>query len=103
MELNTVLDRIKGFSGVIGYVIVNKKAEIVHTTLTQEEAISLAAVTIKMIGDSNDALHEFVEDNAEFITIRSKARDILIVPGRLCRLAATKATCILSRSCATLL
>ena len=48
MELNTVLDRIKGFSGVIGYVIVNKKAEIVHTTLTQEEAISLAAVTIKV-------------------------------------------------------
>lgn len=49
MELNTVLDRIKGFSGVIGYVIVNKKAEIVHTTLTQEEAISLAAVTIKVV------------------------------------------------------
>lgn len=48
MELNTVLDRIKGFSGVIGYVIVNKKAEIVHTTLAQEEAISLAAVTIKV-------------------------------------------------------
>ena len=48
MELNTVLERIKGFSGVIGYVIVNKNAEIVHTSLDREEAISLAAITIKV-------------------------------------------------------
>ena len=48
MDLNTVLERIKGFSGVIGYVIVNKNAEIVHTSLDRDEAISLAAITIKV-------------------------------------------------------
>lgn len=46
MDLNTVLERIKGFSGVIGYVIVNKNAEIVHTSLDRDEAISLAAITV---------------------------------------------------------
>lgn len=49
MDLNTVLERIKGFSGVIGYVIVNKNAEIVHTSLDRDEAISLAAITIKVV------------------------------------------------------
>ena len=42
MDLNTVLERIKG------YVIVNKNAEIVHTSLDRDEAISLAAITIKV-------------------------------------------------------
>lgn len=83
MDLNTVLERIKGFSGVIGYVIVNKNAEIVHTSLDRDEAISLAAITIKLIGDGNEAIHEFEEDDAEFVSIRSKKRDIMIVPGSI--------------------
>ena len=32
----------------MGYVIINDKAQVVHTTLDEEEATSLGAITIKV-------------------------------------------------------
>lgn len=48
MDLNATLNRIKKISGVMGYVIINDKAQVVHTTLDEEEATSLGAITIKV-------------------------------------------------------
>ena len=48
MDLASVLNRVRSFSGIIGYVIVDKDARIVNTTLDTENAISLAAVVIKV-------------------------------------------------------
>ena len=47
MDLASVLNRVRSFSGIIGYVIVDKDATIVNTTLDTENAISLAAMVIK--------------------------------------------------------
>lgn len=47
MDLASVLNRVRSFSGIIGYVIVDKNATIVNTTLDTENAISLAAMVIK--------------------------------------------------------
>lgn len=48
MDLASVLNRVRSFSGIIGYVIVDKDATIVNTTLDTENAISLAAMVIKV-------------------------------------------------------
>ena len=48
MDLASVLNRVRSFSGIIGYVIVDKNATIVNTTLDTENAISLAAMVIKV-------------------------------------------------------
>lgn len=42
-----MLQRVKSFPGVVGHVIVDSGRNVVHTSLEKEEAISLAAVTIK--------------------------------------------------------
>lgn len=47
MDLDSVLQRVKSFPGVVGHVIVDSGKNVVHTSLDKEEAISLAAVTIK--------------------------------------------------------
>ena len=47
MDLDSVLQRVKSFPGVVGHVIVDSGRNVVHTSLEKEEAISLAAVTIK--------------------------------------------------------
>ena len=48
MDLVSVLNRVKSFSGMIGYVIVDKDSNIVNTTLDTENAVSLAAIVIKV-------------------------------------------------------
>ena len=48
MDLVSVLNRVKSFSGMIGYVIVDKDSNIVNTTLDTETAVSLAAIVIKV-------------------------------------------------------
>lgn len=48
MDLVSVLNRVKSFSGMIGYVIVDKDSNIVNTTLNTETAVSLAAIVIKV-------------------------------------------------------
>ena len=104
MDLDSVLQRIKSFPGVVGHVIVDSKRNVVHTSLEKEEAISLAAVTIKeygffkilimqLIEVGNESIQELgdvlssllneSQSDADFIRIRSKKRDILIVPGKI--------------------
>lgn len=52
MDLDSVLQRVKSFPGVVGHVIVDSGRNVVHTSLEKEEAISLAAVTIKELSIS---------------------------------------------------
>lgn len=47
MDLNSVLERVKSFPGVVGHIIIDNNSNVVHTSLEREEAISLAAVAIK--------------------------------------------------------
>lgn len=49
MDLAKVLNKIKGFSGVIGYVIVDNQSNVVHTSLDKDDAIKLGAVVIKVL------------------------------------------------------
>lgn len=56
MDLVSVLNRVKSFSGMIGYVIVDKDSNIVNTTLDTENAISLAAIVIKVLCSYNELM-----------------------------------------------
>lgn len=51
-----MLNRVKSFSGMIGYVIVDKDSNIVNTTLDTENAISLAAIVIKVLCSYNELM-----------------------------------------------
>ena len=48
MDLTSILNKVKSFLVVIGYVIVDKDCNIVHTSLEGNEAITLAAIVIKV-------------------------------------------------------
>ena len=48
MDLTSILNKVKSFPGVTGYVIVDKDCSIVHTSLEGNEAITLAAIVIKV-------------------------------------------------------
>lgn len=49
MDLAKVLNKIKEFSGVIGYVIVDNQSNVVHTSLDKDDAIKLGAIVIKVL------------------------------------------------------
>ena len=78
-----MLERVKSFPGVVGHIIIDNNSNVVHTSLEREEAISLAAVAIKLIEDGKEAIQELGDMDADFIRLRSKKRDILIVPGSI--------------------
>ena len=48
LDLTSILNKVKSFPGVTGYVIVDKDCNIVHTSLEGNEAITLAAIVIKV-------------------------------------------------------
>lgn len=48
MDLISVLNKVNSFTGVTGYVIVDNESNIVHTSLEREDAITLAAIVIKV-------------------------------------------------------
>lgn len=48
MDLVSVLNKVNSFSGVTGYVIVDNNSNIVHTSLEKDDAITLAAIVIKV-------------------------------------------------------
>lgn len=49
MDLVSVLSKVNSFNGVTGYVIVDNNSNIVHTSLEKEDAITLAAIVIKVM------------------------------------------------------
>ena len=53
MDLLSIIEKINGFSSVKGYVIVDNESNIVHTSLDAEDAITLAAIVIKVLSMQN--------------------------------------------------
>ena len=49
MDLLSIIEKINSFSSVKGYVIVDNESNIVHTSLDAEDAITLAAIVIKVL------------------------------------------------------